>query len=246
MTGSSTNSWRRSSTLLLLLAFSAPLARAAPLAASTTEPYIAERSHHTPSAQLEPPASYLPNDTSIASLIQAMAAASSQEASTRHRRAPLDEVLNVNLLQERDQEGNGDTLVERDLAERAPAPDCLDSTATEVLINSLFHYGGAGTVIFLCQRAKISLAEPIFFSAPDQVLATKGESSESSPRLSPSADQLSPSKATLPLARGLFSSSLASSNRPPSTEPAASAPASSCRASRSMVGAMSSVGSLVA
>ncbi|ORY78843.1 hypothetical protein BCR35DRAFT_304837, partial [Leucosporidium creatinivorum] len=181
MAPTSTDIRRRSPTSLLLLALfalSAPLTSAAPLAASPTEPYIAKRSYNTPSAQLEPPTSYLENDASIASLIQAMAAAASasaaaNKAGTPLRRAPLDEVLNVDLLQERGREEGGDTHVERQLEERAE-PDCLDSTATDVTINSLFHYGGAGTVVLLCPRAKITLTNSIFFTAPNQVLATRG------------------------------------------------------------------------
>nr|CRX79286.1 hypothetical protein ls5931a1_00080 [Leucosporidium scottii] len=184
MAPTSTNTRRRSPTslfLLALFALSAPLTSAAPVAASPTEPYIAKRSYNTPSARLEPPTSYLANDASIASLIQAMSAAASASAAADKadspvRRAPLDEVLNVDLLHERDDEEGGDTLVGRDLEERAGAPNCLDSTATDVTINSLFHYGGAGTVVFLCPGAKIFLTHSIFFTAPNQVLATRGES----------------------------------------------------------------------
>lgn len=77
------------------------------------------------------------------------------------RDVPLDQVINVDLLQR-----------------RADPPvlggDCLDSTATDVEINSLFYYGGAGTVVLLCPGAKIKLQDAVFFTAENQVLATKG------------------------------------------------------------------------
>ncbi|KAK4705733.1 hypothetical protein P7C70_g469, partial [Phenoliferia sp. Uapishka_3] len=60
------------------------------------------------------------------------------------------------------------------LAERATASACLDSTATDVTINSLFYYGGAGTIVTLCPGATIQLNTSIFFTDEYQQLITQG------------------------------------------------------------------------
>ncbi|GJN89122.1 hypothetical protein Rhopal_002096-T1 [Rhodotorula paludigena] len=51
---------------------------------------------------------------------------------------------------------------------------CLDSTATDVTISSLFYYGGANTTVYLCQSATIATTGPVFFTAANQVLTTFG------------------------------------------------------------------------
>jgi hypothetical protein len=52
---------------------------------------------------------------------------------------------------------------------------CVDSSANDTLISSLFHYGGPGTVVELCPGATINLDNAVFFSAANQVLTTQGE-----------------------------------------------------------------------
>ncbi|KAM0755359.1 hypothetical protein T439DRAFT_375738 [Meredithblackwellia eburnea MCA 4105] len=51
---------------------------------------------------------------------------------------------------------------------------CVDGTANDTYISSLFYYGGAGTTVLLCQGVTISLTNAIFFSAANQTLATVG------------------------------------------------------------------------
>lgn len=60
------------------------------------------------------------------------------------------------------------------LARRATTA-CVDSSANDTLISSLFHYGGPGTVVELCPGATINLDNAVFFSAANQVLTTQGE-----------------------------------------------------------------------
>lgn len=45
------------------------------------------------------------------------------------------------------------------------------------VINSLFAGGGAGTVVELCQNARLDLTAPIQFTAANQVLQTQGRPS---------------------------------------------------------------------
>ncbi|BGO99471.1 hypothetical protein NBRC10513v2_003568 [Rhodotorula toruloides] len=80
------------------------------------------------------------------------------------------------------------SLVERDLFGEQPEDEdtvlekrrlqirasCLDSTATDATISSLFYYGGQGTTVFLCPGAVISTTNAIFFTAPQQTLTTYG------------------------------------------------------------------------
>ncbi|GAA5885524.1 hypothetical protein JCM6882_007452 [Rhodosporidiobolus microsporus] len=51
---------------------------------------------------------------------------------------------------------------------------CVDSTANDAYITSLFYYGGAGTTIYLCPGAVIKTTNAIFFTAANQVLTTLG------------------------------------------------------------------------
>ncbi|BGP47899.1 hypothetical protein JCM10450v2_003764 [Rhodotorula kratochvilovae] len=51
---------------------------------------------------------------------------------------------------------------------------CLDSTATDTTISSLFYYGGANTTVYLCPGATISITNAIFFTEANQVLTTYG------------------------------------------------------------------------
>ena len=74
------------------------------------------------------------------------------------------------------------SLAERSLAARdygrharRATTACVDSSANDTLISSLFHYGGPGTVVELCPGATINLDNAVFFSAANQVLTTQGE-----------------------------------------------------------------------
>ncbi|KAM0789019.1 hypothetical protein ACM66B_003085 [Microbotryomycetes sp. NB124-2] len=114
-------------------------------------------------------------DARIVSMISAMSSAASALAKRNvNERAPtLDDIADPNMLQARDfpMAGLGDTL----LTERAPAaPSCLGSSATDVDINQMFFYGGAGATVFLCPGARIKITNPIFFTAQKQMLATQG------------------------------------------------------------------------
>lgn len=149
---------------LALLSSIVPLAEAAP--SGTRDETIAGRPSATPASRPAPPPVYNAEDARISSMISAMAAAASVVA--KRERRSLDEVADVDMLQARDIGDSGDTL----LGERALS--CLDSSATDVDINSLFHYGGAGTTVWLCPGARISITNSIFFTAPNQMLATQG------------------------------------------------------------------------
>lgn len=138
-----------------------------PLAAALPRPSPVQeykRAVSTPAAQLPPP-QYL-EDKAISDMISQMAAAAKASATVKARRA-LDDVVDIDF-QKRDDMG-GDTLVRR----QATAT-CLDSTANDTVISSLFYYGGAGTVVELCPGANIQLQNAIFFSAANQVLTTQG------------------------------------------------------------------------
>ncbi|BGP24006.1 hypothetical protein Rt10032_c05g2284 [Rhodotorula toruloides] len=143
--------------VLALSPFAAALPRPSPV-----QEY--KRAASTPAAQLPPPA-YL-EDKAIANMISQMAAAAKASAAVKARRS-LDDVVEVDF-QKRDDMG-GDTL-----ARRQATTTCLDSTANDTLISSLFYYGGAGTVVELCPGANIQLQNAIFFSAANQVLTTQG------------------------------------------------------------------------
>lgn len=70
----------------------------------------------------------------------------------------------------------GDYILEKrddDLVRRATT-SCIDSSANDTVISSLFHYGGAGTTVELCPGAVINLQNAIFFTAKQQVLTTQG------------------------------------------------------------------------
>ncbi|GAA6058121.1 hypothetical protein JCM3770_005949 [Rhodotorula araucariae] len=51
---------------------------------------------------------------------------------------------------------------------------CLDSTATDSTISSLFYYGGANTTVYLCPGTTIDITNAVFFTAENQVLTTYG------------------------------------------------------------------------
>ncbi|KAL8281016.1 hypothetical protein RQP46_006695 [Phenoliferia psychrophenolica] len=51
---------------------------------------------------------------------------------------------------------------------------CVDSSSNDTYITSLFGYGGAGTIVYLCPGAVIKTTNPIFFTDANQTLATKG------------------------------------------------------------------------
>ncbi|KAL8277567.1 hypothetical protein RQP46_009999 [Phenoliferia psychrophenolica] len=57
---------------------------------------------------------------------------------------------------------------------KAIAASCVGSDSNDTYISSLFYYGGAGTTVYLCQGATISLTNAVFFSAADQTLTTAG------------------------------------------------------------------------
>lgn len=71
----------------------------------------------------------------------------------------------------RESKAVGDTLVTRQTNSA-----CLDSTANETLINSLFYYGGPSTVVSLCPNAVINLSDMVFFTDANQELSTLGPS----------------------------------------------------------------------
>lgn len=54
------------------------------------------------------------------------------------------------------------------------ASSCLDSTATDSDINSLFFYGGVNTTVYLCPSAIILIVNAISFTAESQTLTTLG------------------------------------------------------------------------
>ncbi|BGP47406.1 hypothetical protein JCM10450v2_003258 [Rhodotorula kratochvilovae] len=144
---------------LALLALS-PFATARPAPSRTQQ---AKRYYETPSAKLPAP-QYL-EDKAILAMINRMAAAAQASAAVKARRSALDDVVDVDFQKRADV--GGDTLFER-------AAPCLDSTATDTLISSMFYYGGEGTVVELCPGATIQLQSAIFFSAKNQVLTTQG------------------------------------------------------------------------
>ncbi|GJN89558.1 hypothetical protein Rhopal_002545-T1 [Rhodotorula paludigena] len=143
---------------LALLALSS-LAAALPRPSGTQ---AARRSLATPNADLTP--HYL-EDKEISAAIARMVAAAQASAAVKATRRSLDDVVDVDI-QKRGDVG-GDTL----LKERAPT--CLDSTATDTLISSMFYYGGENTIVELCPNADIKLTGPVFFSAKNQVLRTQ-------------------------------------------------------------------------
>ena len=151
---------------LALLALSA-LTLAAPT--PTTPPVVPAFAHNTPTATLSPPQFDKRADDEMAALINRMAAAARASVEAKSTRRNLDSVLDVNMLVGRDFAAGDDTLIKR------AAGDCLDSTADDSTINSLFHYGGDGTVVLLCPGTTLTITNPIFFSAPRQTLATQGE-----------------------------------------------------------------------
>ncbi|GAA5875582.1 hypothetical protein JCM8547_007587 [Rhodosporidiobolus lusitaniae] len=57
---------------------------------------------------------------------------------------------------------------------------CVDSSANDVYITSMFYYGGAGTVVYLCPYATITTTNAIFFSASNQILTTYGNPQDAS------------------------------------------------------------------
>ncbi|GAA5946593.1 hypothetical protein JCM3775_007375 [Rhodotorula graminis] len=145
--------------VLGLLALS-PLITARPAPTGTQQ---AKRSFQTPSLDLPPP-QYL-EDAAVRSAIANMAAAAQASAAVKARRSGLDNIVDVDI-QKRGNKVDGDSLLKR--------AACVDSTADDMLISSLFHYGGAGTVVELCPGATIKLTNPVHFTAADQVLTTQG------------------------------------------------------------------------
>lgn len=89
-----------------------------------------------------------------------------------HVARALDDIVDV------DEIFNFDSLPLPSIArvEKRTTTSCLDSTANDTVINSLFFYGGAGTIVSLCPGAIISLQGAIFFTAPHQELSTQGKS----------------------------------------------------------------------
>jgi hypothetical protein len=86
-------------------------------------------------------------------------------------------VSTVNMARSLDDVRDVDEIfVEAQNSKRATTA-CLDSTATDTVINSLFYYGGANTKVSLCPGATISLTNAIFFTAANQELSTQGEQS---------------------------------------------------------------------
>ena len=51
---------------------------------------------------------------------------------------------------------------------------CLDSTVTELQINSILNHGGPGTTVYLCPSAVILISNPILFTAVNQTIMTLG------------------------------------------------------------------------
>lgn len=56
----------------------------------------------------------------------------------------------------------------------APNVQCLDSTVTELEINSILNHGGPGTGVFLCPSAVILISNPIIMTATNQSISTLG------------------------------------------------------------------------
>ncbi|GAA6027500.1 hypothetical protein JCM8097_007892 [Rhodosporidiobolus ruineniae] len=79
-------------------------------------------------------------------------------------------------LFERSEKEDSKVLKKRRLQIRAT---CVDSTANDAYITSLFYYGGAGTVVYLCPGAVIKTTNAIFFSAANQILTTYGNPTDS-------------------------------------------------------------------
>lgn len=151
-------------TLLALSAFTV----AAP---TPTLPRVdAAFAHNTPTATLSPPQFDKRADDEMAALINRMAAAAKASADAKASRRSLDDVLDVNMLVGRDLASGDDTV----LGKRADG-DCLEASMSDADVNSLFHYGGAGTVVLLCPSTIYTLTNPIFFSAANQTLATQGK-----------------------------------------------------------------------
>ncbi|GAA5856342.1 hypothetical protein JCM9279_005732 [Rhodotorula babjevae] len=151
--------------VLGLLALS-PLTAARPAPTGTQQ---AKRSYQTPSLDLPPP-QYL-EDAAVRSAIANMAAAAQASAAVKARRSGLDSIVDVDI-QKRGNKVDGDTLLKR--------AACIDSTADDLLITSLFHYGGAGTIVELCPGATIKLKNPVQFTAAEQVLTTQGNPTDDS------------------------------------------------------------------
>lgn len=77
----------------------------------------------------------------------------------------LDDIVDVNQL----------FSVDALHSKRSATATCLDSSTTDVIINSILYHGGKNTVISLCPRAQISLKNAIQFTAPGQELSTQGQ-----------------------------------------------------------------------
>lgn len=181
---------RRSSGRLLSFALLA-LATTSLASPSPSRTHPFER-RATPTPIAEVPSPQHLSDEAVSNLIHAMAAAASASASAnavRKTKRALDDTVDLNDLMARDV---GDTVIE----ERAVDSGCLDSSATDVEINSLFFYGGEGATVLLCPKAIINLKNPVYFTAANQVLATKGQSHAL-------ASQDSPSLTVLPTRRQL-------------------------------------------
>ncbi|GAA5959582.1 hypothetical protein JCM3765_007203 [Sporobolomyces pararoseus] len=57
---------------------------------------------------------------------------------------------------------------------------CIGSSADETTINAALYYGGKGAIVRLCLGAVININNPIFFSAPNQIITTAGNPSGNS------------------------------------------------------------------
>ncbi|KAK4055485.1 hypothetical protein OIV83_000031 [Microbotryomycetes sp. JL201] len=167
-----TSRWSALTLLIASLSVLAQTAVAVPSPDGLGKVAPVARSTPTPSSDALPV--YAEEDARIVSMISAMSAAATAIAKrSLNEQAPaLDDIADPNMLQARDfpMAGLGDTL----LTERAPAPSCLGSSATDVDINQLFFYGGDGATVFLCPGARIKITNPIFFTAQKQMLATQG------------------------------------------------------------------------
>ncbi|BGP54902.1 hypothetical protein JCM8202_003413 [Rhodotorula sphaerocarpa] len=139
-----------------LFAFS-PLVAALPrpVAVEVSRTSLVPRSKTTPVAKLPPP-KLMP--------AQAMRAMLTKMHSSNEPRSLGDDIL----------EKRDDDLVRR------ATTSCIDSSANDTVISSLFHYGGAGTTVELCPGAVINLQNAIFFTAKQQVLTTQGNPSDDS------------------------------------------------------------------
>lgn len=72
--------------------------------------------------------------------------------------AVLDPLLRILPVAKR-----AEALSPRAITTTGTTTTCLSGTATDVTINTLLHYGGAGTIVYLCPSAVINITSYIFF-----------------------------------------------------------------------------------